>query len=259
MTDLIKQRVAFYTVIKKEVHRFLRLWLQTLLPPMITMFLYFLIFGELVGSKVGQVHDQPYILFIAPGIIMLSMLTNTYANVSSSFFIEKFVRSVEEMIYAPVYTISIVLGFMIAGALRGLLVGIGVFCIAHMFTHVPISHPWLTLTISVLATMCMGGLGLVNALYANHFDGINVVPTFVLTPLIYLGGVFFPISMLPSFWQHISWFNPLAYMISAFRFALSNHAVVNLDVVIVTSSILLISIIAFCVRKINSLNGVIIK
>lgn len=259
MNNLARQKVAFYTVINKEVRRFFRLWQQTLLPPMITMFLYFLIFGELVGSKVGAVHNQPYILFIAPGIIMLSMLTNTYANVSSSFFIEKFVRSVEEMIYAPVYTISIVFGFMIAGALRGLLVGVGVFLIAHVFVQVPIIHPWISCLIAILATMCMAGLGLVNALYANHFDGINVVPTFVLTPLIYLGGVFFPISLLPGFWQTISWFNPLAYMISAFRFALSNHAAVNLEIVITISIIFLISITVFCVRKINNLSGVMIK
>lgn len=256
---LNQQRVAFYTLLRKEVGRFLRLWQQTLLPPMITMFLYFLIFGELVGSRVGNIHDQPYIVFIAPGIIMLSMLTNTYANVSSSFFIEKFVRSVEEMIYAPIYTISIVLGFMFAGALRGLLVGVFVFTIAHFFTHVPISHPGITLVLAVLTTLNMSGLGLVNALYANHFDGINVVPTFVLTPLIYLGGVFFPITMLPHFWQAISWFNPLAYVISAFRFALTDHAVVNLEVVLLISSILLISLIGFCVRKINKLDGVIIK
>lgn len=256
---LTRQKIAFYTVIKKEVSRFLRLWLQTILPPFVTMSLYFLIFGQLVGSRVGPIHDQPYILFIAPGIIMLSMLTNTYANVSSSFFIEKFVRSVEEMIYAPVYTISIVIGFMVAGALRGLLVGLGVYFIAHAFTHVPIMHPWLALGIAVLSTMCMAGLGLVNALYANHFDGINVIPTFVLTPLIYLGGVFFPIVMLPHIWQVISWYNPLAYVISAFRFALLGHAVVDLTAVLALSFVLLIAVISFCVRKINRLDGVIIK
>ncbi len=259
MPNINRQKIAFYTVVRKEIHRFLRLWLQTILPPQITMFLYFLIFGELVGSKVGQVHDQPYILFIAPGIIMLSMLTNTYANVSSSFFIEKFVRSVEEMIYAPVYTISIVFGYMFAGALRGLIVGIGVFGIAHIFTHVPIVHPWLTFLVAFLSTMCMAGLGLVNALYANHFDGINVIPTFVLTPLIYLSGVFFPISMLPSFWQNVSWYNPLSYVVSAFRLTLSGHAAVNLPVVLGLALMLLIALIAFCVRKINSLDGVIIK
>lgn len=254
-----KQKIAFYTIVRKEVHRFMRLWKQTLLPPMITMFLYFLIFGQLVGAKVGNVSGQPYILFIAPGIIMLSMLTNTYANVSSSFFIEKFVRSVEEMIYAPVYTISIVLGFMLAGALRGLIVGLGVYYVAHLFIDINIAHLGVTMLIGFLATMCMAGVGLLNALYANHFDGINIIPTFVLTPLIYLGGVFFPISMLPNFWQTISWFNPLAYIISAFRYALTDHSVVHLPYVISAITALLILIIVFCVNKINRLDGVIIK
>lgn len=253
------QIIAFNTVIKKEVSRFLRLWQQTLLPPLVTMFLYFLIFGQLVGSRVGEIHGQPYIVFITPGIIMLSMLTNTYANVASSFFIEKFVRSVEEMIYAPVRTISIVLGFIIAGALRGLLVGAGVLFVAHFFISVHVFNPILCLIVAMLATMSMAGLGLVNALYANHFDGINVIPTFVLTPLIYLGGVFFPISMLPSFWQSLSWFNPLAYVISGFRFTLTGHAVVNLHLLIISEAVLLVAVILFCVRKINRLEGVVIS
>lgn len=254
-----QQAVAFYTIISKEVHRFMRLWRQTILPPMITMFLYFLIFGRLVGSKVGMVDNQPYIMFIAPGIIMLSMLTNTYSNIASSFFIEKFVRSIEEMIYSPIYTISIVMGFMLAAALRGLIVGIGVFWVAHLFVNIEIVHPITALMVTVLATMCMAGFGLVNGLFANHFDGINIIPTFVLTPLIYLGGVFFPISMLPKFWQVVSWFNPLAYIISVFRFSITNHAVVHLGLVLFLILIITLALIAYCVHKINRLDGVIIK
>lgn len=253
------QWVGFVTILRKEVRRFLRLWVQTIVPPMVTMSLYFLIFGHLVGQRVGTIEGYPYVSFIAPGIIMLSMLTNTYANVSSSFFIEKFVRSLEEMMYAPIRTVWIVTAFILAAVMRGVVVGIGVFTVAHFFTVVPIAHPALACLIAVLSMTVLASIGLLNALLANHFDGINLIPTFVLTPLIYLGGVFFPISMLSPFWHHVAWFNPLAYMISGFRYCLLGQPQVPLGGICIMIVVVAMVFMGLSIYRIEHRKGILLK
>ncbi|MBQ1782321.1 MAG: ABC transporter permease [Gammaproteobacteria bacterium] len=213
-----RQWIALKTIWGKEASRFLRIWVQTLVPPVITMALYFVIFGNLIGRQIGDMGGFPYITYIVPGLIMMSVITNSYANVSSSFFSAKFQKSIEEMLVAPVPDWVLVAGFVGGGVARGLLVGIIVTGIALFFTALPIHHLGvLVLTVLLTATLFSLG-GLINAIFARTFDDISIVPTFVLTPLTYLGGVFYSISLLPPLWQGVSQLNPILYMVNAFRY-----------------------------------------
>jgi ABC-2 type transport system permease protein len=212
--------VALYTIARREVHRILRIWGQTLVPPAITMTLYFLIFGNLIGSRIGQMGGFSYMDFIVPGLVMMSIIQNSYGNISSSFFGAKFGRHVEELLVAPLPNWVILLGYVAGAVLRGLMVGIIVLGIAMCFTHVRIPHPWVTLTTVLLGATIFSLAGFVNAVYAKKFDDIAIVPTFILTPLTYLGGVFYSVSLLPPFWQQASHLNPILYMVNAFRYGL---------------------------------------
>ncbi|WP_025732712.1 ABC transporter permease [Carnimonas nigrificans] len=212
--------VAFWTVLVREVRRFMRIWPQTLLPPSITMAMYFLIFGNLVGSRIGQMDGFPYIDYIVPGLIMMSVITNSYSNVASSFFGTKFQRSVEELIVSPMPNWAILAGYIAGGAARGLLVGIIVTLVSMFFTRLDIVHPLLTLVVVVLTSLLFSIGGFINALLGNKFDDISIVPVFVLTPLTYLGGVFYSIHTLPTFWQHVSQLNPILYMVNTFRYGI---------------------------------------
>src|SRR5690606_25476620 len=199
-----EQWIAFMTILRKEVKRFTRIWVQTLLPPAITMILYFVIFGKLIGSRIGEMSGVSYIDFVAPGLIMMAVLTNAYANVSSSFFSAKFQRSVEELLVSPPPNYIILLGSVMGGVARGLAVGLIVTLVALCFTDLRIQHGAVTFFILLMTSVLFSLAGFINAVYANSFDDISIIPTFVLTPLTYLGGVFYSISLLPPMWQTVS-------------------------------------------------------
>lgn len=208
------------TIIFKEVRRVLRIWLQTIIPPAITMTLYFVIFGSLIGRRIGAMDGVPYTTFIAPGLIMMAVITNSFGNVVSSFFSGKLQLHLEEMLVAPLSYVSIVVGYVVGGVARGAFVAVLVTIVALFFTDLRVEHPFITISVIVLTSMVFSLGGLLNALFAKNFDDISIVPTFVLTPLTYLGGVFFSISLLPPFWQNVARANPILYMVNAFRYGM---------------------------------------
>ncbi|MCV2885660.1 ABC transporter permease [Aestuariibacter sp. AA17] len=210
--------VALRTIWIKECTRFLRIWIQTLVPPAITMSLYFVIFGSLIGERIGQMGGFTYMEFIVPGLIMMAVITNSYSNVSSSFFSAKFQRNVEELLVAPMPNWIIILGFVGGGVARALLIGIIVTFVSMFFVDVQIHNPLIIFITVLLTASLFSTAGLINAVYAKTFDDISVIPTFVLTPLTYLGGVFYSLSLLPEFWQWVSKANPIVYMVNGFRY-----------------------------------------
>jgi ABC-2 type transport system permease protein len=210
--------IALQSIIVKEVTRYFRIWIQTLLPPAISMTLYFVIFGQLIGSRVGLIDGVTYMEYITPGIIMMSVITNSYSNVASSFYSAKYQRNVEELLVAPVPTLFILLGYVFGGASRGLITAVIVTLVASQFVELNINHWGVVIFVVFLTSMMFATAGLVNAVFAKSFDDISIIPTFVLTPLTYLGGVFYSIKMLPEFWQGISMANPVLYMVNAFRY-----------------------------------------
>jgi ABC-2 type transport system permease protein len=212
--------IALYTIARREVTRILRIWGQTLVPPAITMTLYFLIFGNLIGSRIGTMDGFSYMDFIVPGLVMMSIIQNSYGNISSSFFGAKFGRHVEELLVAPLPNWVILLGYVAGAVLRGLAVGAIVLIIAMCFTKVRIPHPLITLATVLLGATIFSLAGFINAVYAKKFDDVAIVPTFILTPLTYLGGVFYSVSLLPDVWEKASHLNPVLYMVNAFRFGL---------------------------------------
>jgi ABC-2 type transport system permease protein len=215
-----RQRTALYTIVRREVARILRIWGQTLVPPAITMTLYFLIFGGLIGSRVGQMDGIKYMDFIVPGLVMMSIIQNSYGNISSSFFGAKFGRHVEELLVSPMPAWVILGGYVAGAVLRGLLVGAIVLAIAMFFTKVRVPHPLVTLTTVILGATIFALAGFVNAVYAKKFDDIAIVPTFILTPLTYLGGVFYSVKLLPAWAEAATHLNPIFYMVNAFRYGL---------------------------------------
>jgi ABC-2 type transport system permease protein len=217
---LQQQWIALSTIVRKEIVRFTRIWVQTLLPPVITMSLYFVIFGTLIGSRIGQMGGFSYMEFVVPGLIMMSIITNSYSNVVSSFFGVKFQRSIEEVLVSPTPNYIILLGYVSGGVTRGLLVGFIVTLVSLLFTDLSIHNFPVTISIVFLTSLVFALAGFFNAVFAKTFDDISIVPTFVLTPLTYLGGVFYSISLLPEFWQGISKLNPILYMVNAFRYGI---------------------------------------
>ncbi len=211
---------AIRALVRKEIVRVLRIWVQTIVPPAITMTLYFIIFGNLIGSRIGSMDGYNYMQYIAPGLIMMSVITNSYGNVVSSFFGAKFGGHVQEMIVSPMSNAAIVIGHVAGGVIRGLLVGLLVTSIALFFTRLEVQHPLVTLSMVFLSSVVFALAGFVNAVFAKKFDDISIVPTFVLTPLTYLGGVFYSISLLPDFWRGLSLANPILYMVNAFRYGI---------------------------------------
>ena len=219
-TNARKNLVALGTVVRREVMRILRIWGQTLVPPAITMTLYFLIFGGLIGSRIGDMGGFTYMDFIVPGLVMMGIIQNSYGNISSSFFGAKFGRHIEELLVSPMPNWVILLGYVAGAVLRGLLVGSIVLLIAMFFTTVRVPHPFVTLTTVLLGATIFSLAGFVNAAYAKKFDDIAIVPTFILTPLTYLGGVFYSVKLLPEWAQVLTHANPIFYMVNAFRFGL---------------------------------------
>ena len=225
---LQKNLIALGTIVRREVMRILRIWGQTLVPPAITMTLYFLIFGGLIGSRIGDMGGFTYMEFIVPGLVMMSIIQNSYGNISSSFFGAKFGRHIEELLVSPMPNWVILLGYVAGAVLRGLLVGSIVLLIAMFFTTVRVPHPFVTLTTVLLGATIFSLAGFVNAAYAKKFDDIAIVPTFILTPLTYLGGVFYSVKLLPGWAQAATHANPIFYMVNAFRFGLLGVSVVSL-------------------------------
>lgn len=210
--------VAVKTIWIKEIARFLRIWIQTLLPPIITTSLYFIIFGSLIGKNIGKIHGVDYIQFIFPGLIMMSVITNSYTNVCSSFFGAKFQKSIEELLVAPVPPHIIIIGFVGGGVIRGSLIALLVMFVSLFFLSFKVYSLFSIVSIILMTSILFSLLGLINAIFAKTFDDISIIPTFVLTPLTYLGGVFYSLSFLPKIWQDISKFNPIVYMINGLRY-----------------------------------------
>lgn len=212
--------IAFQTILIKEVLRFSRIWIQTILPPMVTTALYFIIFGNLIGSQIGDMDGFRYMDYIVPGLIMMAVITNSYSNVVSSFYGSKFQRHIEEMLVSPVPNYLILLGFVGGGVARGLAVGAAVTAVALFFSDLAVKNLAVTLSVVLLTSVLFSLAGFINGVFAKSFDDISLVPTFVLTPLTYLGGIFYSIKMLPEFWQQVSLANPILYMINAFRYGI---------------------------------------
>ncbi|CAM2866075.1 MULTISPECIES: ABC transporter permease [Vibrio] len=236
---------AFVSLLGKEVTRFTRIWVQTLVPPVITMCLYFIIFGNLIGSRIGQMNGFSYMEYIIPGLIMMSVITNSYSNVASSFFSAKMQKNIEELLVAPVPNYVIIAGYVMGGVTRGLLVGTLVTFVSLFFVHLNVEH-WGVIFLTVFMTSVVFALGgLINAVFAKTFDDISIVPTFVLTPLTYLGGVFYSISLLPEFWQGVSKVNPIVYMVNAFRYGFLG--VSDVDIVTSFSVLSVFVVVLYCV------------
>lgn len=241
------QWTAFSTIVTKEVRRFMRIWQQTLLPPAITMALYFIIFGNLIGSRIGEMGGVDYMAFIVPGLIMMSVITNAYANVASSFFSNKFQRSVEELMVAPVYSSTILAGYVIGGVVRGVLVGFIVTLLSLYFTELAVHNLAVMVLVVILSAVLFALGGFINAIFATKFDDISIIPTFVITPLTYLGGVFYSISLLPDFWQGVSKFNPILYMVNSFRYGILGVSDVPVWVSFVILSGFIIVLFSYCI------------
>jgi ABC-2 type transport system permease protein len=230
---------AFVMLLTREVLRFGRIWVQTILPPMIMTSLYFIVFGHLIGPRVGEIEGVPYINFLVPGLILMSVITQSYANVVSSFYGAKFARHIEELLVSPMPHWLIILGYLAGGMARGLAVGAAVTLVAVFFAKIQVNDFTALILVMLLTSAVFSLGGMINAIYANSFDHISIVPTFILTPLTYLGGVFYSIQMLPPFWQQVSLFNPILYIISGFR-----HAMLGIsDVPVVSTYAILLAAI----------------
>ena len=229
-TAASRNLVALGTIVRREVNRILRIWGQTLMPPAITMTLYFLIFGGLIGSRVGTMDGIRYMDFIVPGLVMMSVIQNSYGNISSSFFGAKFGRHIEELLVSPMPNWVILTGYVAGAVLRGVIVGAIVLCVAMLFTKVRVPHPLVTISSVLLGATIFSLAGFVNAVYAKKFDDIAIVPTFILTPLTYLGGVFYSVTLLPPWAQAATHANPIFYMVNAFRYGLLDSSDVPLPV-----------------------------
>jgi len=211
---------ALKTIVIKEYLRFIRIWLQTVLPPAITTALYFVIFGKLIGSQISDIDGYSYMDYIVPGLILMAVITNSYANVVSSFYLSKFQKSIEELLVSPVPNYLILVGYVSGGVARGLIVGIVVTGVAMFFSDIQVYSWFVSFIVFLLTAILFSLAGFINAIYANSFDDITIIPTFVLTPLTYLGGIFYSIDMLPEFWQNLSLVNPILYMVNSFRYGL---------------------------------------
>lgn len=222
-----QQYIAFQTIVRRETGRILRIWPQTLIPPVITQTLYFVIFGKFIGQHIDQIQGVFYIGFIVPGLVMMSVINNSFSNVVSSFFSAKFQRNVEELMVSPTSNFVVLMGYVTGGVIRGCFVGLLVFGVSAFFTHPSLDHPGILLTFIILSSALFALAGFMNAIFARSFDDIAIFPTFVLTPLTYLGGVFYSVHDLPPFWKTISQLNPILYMVNGFRYGFYSVSDVN--------------------------------
>jgi ABC-2 type transport system permease protein len=243
---------ALKTIIIREYLRFIRIWVQTILPPAITTTLYFVIFGNLIGSQIGDIDGYKYMDYIVPGLILMSVITNSYGNVVASFYSAKFQKSIEELLVSPTPNSLILLGYVAGGVARGMIVGVVVTLVAMFFSDIEVHNYALSLMVFFLTATLFSMAGFINAVYANSFDDISIIPTFVLTPLTYLGGIFYSLEMLPEFWQSISLVNPILYMINAFRYGVIGTSDINLSVailIIVSFNVLLFSYAMYLLKR----------
>lgn len=248
--------IALNTILLKEVRRFSRIWVQTLLPPAITMTLYFVIFGNLVGARIGEMGGFDYMQYIVPGLIMMAIITNAYGNVVSSFYSAKFQRSIEELLVSPVPNHIILLGYVLGGVARGVAVGIIVTLLSLFFTDLHLHHVLIVIYTVIMTAALFSLGGFVNAVYAKSFDDISIVPTFVLTPLTYLGGVFYSIDMLSPFWQGVSLLNPIVYMVNAFRYGVLGVSDVNVWLSLLMITLVTAALYAFAFRLLKNGTGI---
>jgi ABC-2 type transport system permease protein len=247
---------AFRTIVIKEVSRFARIWIQTILPPAVSMTLYFVIFGSLIGPRIGPMDGFSYIQYIAPGIIMMSIINSSYANVVSSFFGAKFQRHIEEMLVAPIPNIIILSGYITGGVARGMMVGLVVTLVALFFTELHIEHPLIVVTVVLLTSILFSLAGFINGIFARKFDDIAIIPSFVLTPLIYLGGVFYSINMLPEFWQLVSKLNPILYMVNVFRYGMLGVSDIKIQPAFAIILIFTVALFSLCLYLLNKGVGI---
>ncbi len=238
--------VSLFSITRKESTRIFRIWVQTLVPPVITMTLYFIIFGRLIGSQLRDVGGYDYMAFIAPGLIMMSIITNSYTNTVSSFFSAKFQRNIEELLVSPTPDYIIVLGYVSGGMVRGLCVGLLVSFVSLFFTGIPLFNLGYVILFAILTSFVFSLAGMINGIFARKFDDISIIPTFVITPLTYFGGVFYSISLLPDFWQTLSRVNPIVYMIDGFRYGFLGIS--DIPVVSGLGMLLLFSVVLFSVN-----------
>ena len=245
------QLIGLYTMVRRELIRMFRIASQVFLPPVITTLLYFLIFGAIMGKRIGSVEGVNYTLFIAPGLVMMAVITNAYANVSTSLFSVRFQKSIEEVLISPMHYSLILLGYTLGGILRGVIVATLVFLVAYFFLDIDFKTLPMTLLVVVLVAALFSLAGFTNGMLARNFDDVALVPTFILAPLTYLGGVFYSTGMLPPFWQHITSFNPIFYMVNALRHVMIGQQEVNM--------VLAMSIICVMLVGLIGLNLVLLK
>lgn len=249
--------VAYWTIVVKEVYRFSRIWVQTIVPPAINSLLYMIIFGTLIGSQIANMGEHQYIEYIVPGIIMMSVITNSYGNVVSSFYSAKFQRNIEELLISPVHNFTILAGYVTGGVVRGFIVGLLVAVVSLLFTDLSVHSSFLTFSIMLLTAILFSLGGFINAVYAKSFDDITIIPSFVLTPLTYLGGIFYSIQLLPDFWKTFSMLNPVFYMINGFRHGVLGVSDINVGLAYLVICIF-IAIFGFWAMKLLN-NGAGIK
>ena len=247
--------IAFETIVIKEIRRFARIWVQTLVPPAITIGLYFVIFGNLVGRRIGEMGGFQYMEFIVPGLIMMSVIQNSYSNVVSSFFSHKFQRSVEELLVSPVPNYIILSGFIAGGMARGLAVGTIVTLMSLFFADLEIQNLFITVSVVLLTSIVFALAGFINALFANSFDDISIIPTFVLTPLIYLGGVFYSVELLPPFWKLVSALNPIFYMVNTFRYGILGSSDVDIVWAFFILIVFIVGLFSSCIMLLRKGTG----
>ncbi len=250
-----ENRVALKSILIKEVTRFTRIWVQTLLPPAITMSLYFVIFGNLIGKRIGTMGGYSYMEYIVPGLIMMSVITNSYSNVVSSFFSAKFQRNVEELMVSPVPNSIILMGFVGGGVMRGLLTGLIVTTVSLFFVDLHIQHLFIVILVVFMTSVLFALGGFLNAVFAKSFDDISIVPTFVLTPLTYLGGVFYSIQLLPDFWRGVTMANPVLYMVNGFRYGILGESDVPVTVSLSIIAVFIILLTFACMHLLNKGTG----
>ena len=244
--------VAFQTILRKEVRRYMRIWPQTLLPPAITMTLYFVIFGSLIGSRIGQMGGFSYMQFVVPGLIMMAVVTNSYSNIVSSFFGAKYNHSVQELLVSPVPNWIILAGFVIGSVSRGLLIAVIVTCLSLFFADLHVQHLGATILVVLMTSVLFSLFGFINAVFARNFDDISIVPTFILTPLIYLGGVFYSLDLLPEFWANLSKLNPLVYVVNGFRYGVLGVSDVNVGFSLGMITVFTLVTFVYCLHLLNS-------
>lgn len=248
--------IAFLTIVRREIRRFMRIWPQTLLPPAITMSLYFAIFGNLIGPRIGEMGGFDYMAYIVPGLIMMSVITNSYANVSASFYSAKFQHNIQELLVSPTPNWVILFGYVIGGVVRGLLVGLIVTVLSLFFTDLYLENLAITVIVVLLTAILFSLGGFINAVYAKSFDDISIIPTFVLVPLTYLGGVFYSIDLLSNFWQNISLFNPVLYMVNAFRYGILGVSDIDVSSALIIICVFISGLFYYSLRLLNKGHGI---